>query len=481
MFTYAKYILTCLMIAGSIQTSFLQPASQHIPSLINNKTSGNQNDDTGIEALLKQKMLVRVFTNKNKVFIGEPLMATYKFYVASSINDRPSVTKQPEFSGCSVKELNFDQGPEFEDINNEAYSVYTIRRVQLTPLQEGSLWLGRAYVNNYVQVFNPDNAFTTRKYNITVSNSDEAVDVINLPENNKPKDFYGITGTFSIAASAENDTIPVGENGNLIVTIKGAGNLDAIVQPEIEWPQNIQHFDGKDSQHVSQNDFPVTGDRIFNIPFIGSREANIIIPPIKFSYFNTASKKYETVQTDSIPVSFTKALTKKGATGEIVNYDISNRKYLWIVPAIAFIVALAGLISYKRSKHYKPRADTAVNATIPPASETTKPAYTIIYRTDFSRHFEELQAITNNKAFFEKAKNILTKAVAEKLDSTQYSEQVLMKELIQKTGDAPVCNKAAALYETINLHLYAPFETTADLDFCFKEIKNVVDELRRQS
>ncbi len=55
-----------------------------------------------------------------------------------------------------------------------------------------------------------------------------------------------------------------------------------------------------------------------------------------------------------------------------------------------------------------------------------------------------------------------------------------MKELIQKTCDAPVCKKAAALYEAINVNLYAPFETPADLDFYFTEIKQVVEELQHE-
>jgi hypothetical protein len=55
-------------------------------------------------------MFVKVFTSKHKIFVGEPVMATYQFYVDISLNDRPTVTKQPEFIGWSVKELNFEQG-----------------------------------------------------------------------------------------------------------------------------------------------------------------------------------------------------------------------------------------------------------------------------------------------------------------------------------------------------------------------------------
>ncbi len=481
MFARVKHMWVLMLCVCSIQISFAQPNSGNLPSLINDaSTNKKQGDNEAREALLKQKMFVKVFTSGNKIFVGEPLMATYKFYVASNINDRPTVTKQPEFTGCSVKELSFDQGPEYENINNEVYAVYTIRRVQLTPLQEGSLSLGKAYVNNAVEVYNPDDVMVTRKFDINVGNDDVSVTVNSLPGKNKPADFYGITGTFNISAAVAKNKIPVGENGHLLVTIKGAGNIDAIVQPGIRWPHNIEHFDGKDSQHVNQDNFPVSGDRIFDIPFIGKDEGSVAIPPIKFSYFNTALKKYETVTTDSIPLTFTKALLRNDKLNEVVNYDITNRKYLWIVAGIAFIVAFVGFISYKRNKKHKLGTQPVVTKTEPPAFTPPTPAYTIKYKTDFSRYLSELKSTTDNKVFFTTAKSLLIKAVAEKLDSTQYSEQVLMQELIQKNCDAPVCHKAAALYEAINLNLYAPFETTADLGFYFEEIKQVVEALQHE-
>ena len=286
-----------------------------------------QTNDTDMLQMLKQKMFVKVFANNYKIFIGEPIMVTYKFYVAMNMHNRPSVTKQPEFSGWSVKELQFDQGPEFENINNEPYSVYTIRKVQLTPLQEGNLSLGKAHVNNQVEIFNAESPYVPQKFSINVSNVDMAVEVSNLPEKNKPENFYGITGVFNIKAAASKNKIPVGENGHLMITIKGAGNLEAIVEPEVTWPRSTEHFDGKDSQHVNQDNFPVSGDRVFDIPFIGKNEGIVTIPPIKFSFFNTVSKDYQTVTTDSIPVTFTSAIADRNEIAEVVEYDISNRKY----------------------------------------------------------------------------------------------------------------------------------------------------------
>ena len=464
-----------------VVTVTAQQNASTLPSLLDDQTKNNTGDDE-IETLLKQKMFVKVITNTNKAFVGEPIMATYKFYVAMHISDQPTVTKQPEFSGCSVKELNFQQGPEFEKINNEAYAVYTIRKVQLTPLNNGTLSMGKAFVNNFIQVENPDDPFVTKKYNISVSNTDDKIEVAELPAKNKPSDFYGITGTFNISAAVADAKIPVGENGHLIVTINGSGNLEAINKPDIAWPANIDHFDGTDSQHINQDDFPVSGNRVFDIPFVGTKEGTIIIPPIHFSFFNTALKDYQIISTNNIPVVFTKALTRKDAYKNIVNTDISNRQYLWIVPAIAVVVAFIGFVSYKRNQTKKIQAaKVEASVTTVPVFEQPQPVYRIRFRTDFSRSLTDLELIKENKPFFAKSKNLLTQAVAERIDSNENSEQILISGLKERTYNAPVCNKVSALYEAININLYAPYETEADLAFYFTELKQTIIELQAEN
>jgi hypothetical protein len=423
-------------------------------------------------------MFVKVITSKNKIFVGEPVMVTYKFYVVMHVSDQPTVIKQPEFSGCSVKELDFEQGPEFENINKELYAVYTIRKVQLTPLQQGTLSLGNAVVSNTVQIPESNDPYAVSKHDINISNANTFVEVVELPEKDKPDNFYGITGEFTISAVVSSNKIPVGENGHLIITIKGSGNFDAINKPEIVWPGNTEHFDGSDSQHVNQGNFPISGNRIFDIPFIGKKTGTIIIPPINFSFFNTASENYQIVTTDSIPVTFTKAVTRKNEFPEVVNYDITNRKYLWIVPALAAVVAIISFVSFRKNRSRPQATKPGVSVTTAPVF--VQPIYHVKYRTDFSRYLSELESITENKQFFEKSKSLLTKAVAERIDSSQYSEEILLMELKERTYNAPVCNKVSALYEAFNLNLYAPFETQADLEFYFSELKDTIERLQSE-
>jgi hypothetical protein len=119
-----------------------------LPSLITSQQY--KNDSSSIEKILKRSMFVKVFISKSKIFVGEPVMALYKFY--TSVSGQAVVLKQPEFTGCSVKELNFGDAPEMETLNGETYTVYVIRKVQLMPVRAGALSIGVATVNNHVEI-----------------------------------------------------------------------------------------------------------------------------------------------------------------------------------------------------------------------------------------------------------------------------------------------------------------------------------------
>ncbi len=467
----AKSFLKCVLLFICACLCRSKTVAQ-LPSLITSKQF--KSDSSSIENILKHSMFVKVFISKSKIFVGEPVMALYKFY--TSVSGQAVVLKQPEFTGCSVKELNFGDEPETETINGETYTVYIIRKVQLMPVHAGALSVGVATVTNHVEI--PDaQDFASDKYDITVSNAATSVDVSSLPEKNKPEKFYGITGLFSITASVEKNKIPVNENDHLIITIKGAGNLDAINKPEIIWPAGTKHFDGNDSQHIDQNNFPISGNRIFDIPFIGKKEGRIEIPPVSFSYFNTALKKYETIKTDSIPITFTRALAKNDEYTGVVNYDISNRKYLWIVPAIAVTIGLIGFISYKKNKILLQKKITAQPIITP--APVFEPVVHLKYKTDFSRCWSDLQSQADVKLFFAKAKELLLIAITEKTGSQHHSETFLIAELKQK-ANAALCKKTFLLLELCDEKMYAPFETETDLHLHFDEIKNTIEELQAE-
>lgn len=403
------------------------------------------------EDKIRNNIFVDVSVSKRTVFTGEPFLVIYKLYTA--LNSHSSVKQQPFFSGCSVKELTAGNEMYDEIINGKRYHVFIIRKVQLTPLQEGPLPLGTATVENIITFINSDDPYKIQNYTATLSNKPSSVDVNPLPEKNKPADFSGAVGQFTISAKADTNSTPAGENVHLQVIIQGTGNLQAINLPVINWPKNTEHFDASDTQYIPKIIFPVSGDKIFDIPFIGSKEGEAIIPPVYFSYFDPSTHTYKTIHTDNISILFTKAIPRKDELKNIVAEDITNRKYLWIVPAIAFTVAVIWFISSRK----KIKNDTSVvNADHKITEVSVQSEFEIKPATNFPGELQTLTSLEDDHAFFILAKALLSQAIQEKYNTSFASETELIGVLNDNTKNTSLRQMVQYLYKKCNLAIYAP-------------------------
>lgn len=303
-----------------------------------------------IASKIKNNLFVKIVTNKTTCFVGEPLLVEYKLY--SRLHTQSKVSKQPSFSGCSVYEMTTqDQAPQTEKVKGIDYQTYTIRKVQLFPLQSGDLILDSASVENEVTFFRQKgsgNADAETK-TITVSNDPLIIHVKEFPKTNKPADFNGTIGDFSIKAELSKLIDTADENNTLEITIQGNGNFQTINCPKIEWPIHTDFFDNVEKTEINKLVFPASGTKLFSIPFVAKKAGKLIIPPIKFSYIDIYTAQYKTISSDSIIVDIAPALKNKIDIKKLSG-DITNHKYIWIVPAIAFLLGISWWVSYRRNE-----------------------------------------------------------------------------------------------------------------------------------
>ncbi len=158
---------------------------------------------------IKNNLLVRLDVDKKTVFVGEPIIATYK--LCTRVKSQSRVVKQPAFSGCTVTELTSENpAAKKELINGRMYNVYVIRKVQLYPLQEGQLVLPEVSVENTVSFYKAGSVnFRDLFYNnnpevqetqVTLSNQPITVTVKPLPLP-APSNYSGAIGKFRMVAN----------------------------------------------------------------------------------------------------------------------------------------------------------------------------------------------------------------------------------------------------------------------------------------
>ncbi len=459
-----------------VAAAYAQQPPAQLPSLLEGTTMQMPvlNDNENPDDFIRKHVFVKATASKKTVYTGEPLLVTYRLY--TSLNNQARVNKQPAFNGCSVLELSADNDIHEATMNGTQFHVFTIRRVQVIPLQEGELQLGQAFVDNIIQLAHADGS-GIENFSATLCNDPLKIEVKALPLQGKPKNFSGMLGNFSITANIDTNKIPAGENATLHIVIQGRGNIAGIRIPAIQWPLGTEHFDATDTQHIDQENFPVTGYKVFEIPFIGNKEGNAVIAPISFSYFDPLLQAYKTITTNTLPIIFTKAVSRNEQMKDIVTEDVTNKKYLWIVGAIAAAVIGIWLITAR----LKPREKIPNKPTAEEQKEVaTKQETLSAKKDDTSEIFAELNklgSISVTTDFLSSTKYFLIKALQSKLGATCVSEHDLIITMKQNNVFTDIAMNCEVIFETCDRNLYSPLMEENIQEKIYFELTSVVKKM----
>lgn len=334
---------------------------------------------------IRQNIFVKLETNKTSCYVGEPVIATYKLY--TRLKSESNMTKAPSFNGFSVIDLLTPDNNEFhqEKLNGREYNVYTVRKVQVYPLQPGNRELEAAEIDNTVHFIRAEYASRQQDMmndifrdfadatipaegmvdeKVTLQNKPMTILVKPLPDANKPAGFGGAVGHFTITAALEKNNFSTDDAGLLSVTIAGEGNLQLVTAPGVRWPGGVDVFEPRNKDDLYKTTVPVSGRKIIEFPFTVSTPGNYTLPPVQFSYFDPKTASYKTISTDSLHFSVTRG-TGKPARQRLITGNNSNNSdsllnrffssRLRVVSTVAVLI-LIGLIVWlkldrRKSKH----------------------------------------------------------------------------------------------------------------------------------
>src|SRR6476661_8696544 len=104
-----------------------------------------------VQDKVDKNMHLRLEVSKTSCYVGEPIVATYKLY--TRLKSESKLTQNPSFNGFSVIDLQPADVTQtaVEKLNGREYNVYTLRKAQLYPLQDGNISLETAELENKVQ------------------------------------------------------------------------------------------------------------------------------------------------------------------------------------------------------------------------------------------------------------------------------------------------------------------------------------------
>ena len=351
------------------------------------KGSQKPKDDSGKQISneeIAKNLFIRATIDKNKVYLGEQVTVTYKLYTRLNIASQMSVDKLPQYQGFWAEELETARNISFgrEVIDGQQYNVGLLKRAALFPNQAGKLEVTPFELTIPIQVQkkkNPNNVWDdffgdpfgrAEIVEYQTKSNTLRVEVMPLPENNKPESFKGAVGKFDFSATLDKQKTKTNEPINLKLDISGTGNIKLLELPPFELPNGFEKYDPKVDEQINRAG-KISGTKkaeYLLIPRIaGTRE----IPPIEFSYFDPEKKSYQTISSKSFSVSIEQG---QGGASDNANqqsieqldsdirfiktkFDDVNRQseillfkpVFWIASVVPFLASLV-LIGWKRKQ-----------------------------------------------------------------------------------------------------------------------------------
>jgi hypothetical protein len=281
---------------------------------------------------------LEVTLSQKQCYVGQPVIMTVKLYVSAEISDPqfniPAFSgddfyiEDPDVSDPQAKLFRLNTGmtvmvSQYRVVHNNKESTLVSFSKVLIPKRSGKIAIEPASVSAAVAVGrtrsrDPFDSFFGRQIQyrrFMVTSEPFELEVLPLPQQDKPAQFYGLVGQYTISASATPTNVNVGDPITLTIKIGGTKYLKPIQWPTLEnVPALANNF-----KIPTQKASPTIDDgfKIFTQTIRANNDQVTEIPPIPLAYFDAAQGRYVTAKTEPIKleVAPTKILTNADLEG----------------------------------------------------------------------------------------------------------------------------------------------------------------------
>ena len=341
-----RYVMSYQLTAGEVGVLRLPPVSV---TLANKVYKTNAVNVRIAEPGKTEKMEIQLDFSETRCYVGQPLVMTVKWYIWTS--EAGSVGNfqfnVPALGSGLFYVEDTDESLQSRNRNSRKVNGLPVTLFQrqikhngvdslevffnkvLIPKQSGSIEIKPATISADIaegparrrrnSLF--DNFFAApRQYKRFVARSKPAMlEVLPVPTEGKPEDFYGLVGEYTIAASATPTEVNVGDPVTLKIKIGGTRYLKPVQMPDLTAITGmVENFkiSTEQASSVIENGF-----RVFTQTIRAKNDNVAEIPPIGLSYFDASKGKYATVRTR--PVKLKVAPTRIVTESDIEGNDFT--------------------------------------------------------------------------------------------------------------------------------------------------------------
>lgn len=328
------------------------------PSAGNRAVPGqNQNHSPAVQNG-DENLFSRTIVNKTKVYQGEQIAVVHKIYTRLNLRGFQDI-KFPSYNGFWSQDAP-QKGQitlSSETIDGVSYNVAELKRTFLFPQRSGTLEIDPIAVECIVRQRTRqtqnffDQFFGTGGYEdvlVKTKSKPIKIEVMPLPEANKPEDFSGAVGNFSFKSSINKNKVKTNEAITLSISISGAGNLKLIDEQKVNIPEDIEKYDPKINENITAGSTGISGTKTFEYLLIPRQAGDFKIDKINFSYFDTDKKKYITIPSPEFNITVIKGKDDGTGTPAMIS-NIQKKDIAVVGNDIRYIKTNVGKLKQKGS------------------------------------------------------------------------------------------------------------------------------------
>ncbi len=306
--------------------------------------SSTQNSGDQGDRIAEDDVLLRTVVSRTSLFKGEPLHVTIKLYSRVAIAGAEN-EKMPSFNGFWSQDIKSNsRDVQRETLNGKVYDTQVLYDYLLYPQQSGKLTIDPASMTVVAQLRvrsrNTD-PFFGGGYEIVnvrrnIASKQITVDVKELPAG-APASFSGAVGEFSMDSSMSAESIAANSSLSYVVRIAGTGNLSLIQSPSLSLPSTFEQYNVKTTESITTNRNGATGYKQFEYPIIPRSEGDFEVQPTKFSFFNTRSMTYQTLEAPIYNLEILADSTSSSSSSASIRRSLSREDVKLLGEDIRFI------------------------------------------------------------------------------------------------------------------------------------------------
>ncbi|MFA4991000.1 MAG: BatD family protein [Candidatus Omnitrophota bacterium] len=466
-----------------------------------------QEPDHGIDARQQGKELfIETYVDKLRAYVNEQITLTFAFYQSVDLFENP-VYSAPSTTGFWTEDMP-PQKKYYKVINGRRYLVTEIKTA-LFGTSHGEFTIGPARLEASVEdlermfsrspfgIFDNDPFSMFRRGKPIVLTTDPiTVEIIPLPEENKPVNFKGDVGKLEVSVNVDKTAVEENQPVTLRMKISGKGNIKTISAPAIPEIADAKIYDSASSENISKSNYTVQGEKIFEKVIIPKRPGTFTIGPLEYNYFDVESKEYVNKRLSPITITATKSTEERVETRlpgftkeevEILKKDIAYiktspprfrpkgaflyRNKIFLSLNLALILILASLYAYELHRA-RVRTDMGYARSIRARGAASKRL----------KRAENLLRKELVKDFYAEIYKAVIEYIGDKLNIPHASitKDALEEKLIKRGVDKAVIDKVKDLFDVCDMARFASVKfTKEDMTRTLREAEYAVMGLER--